>query len=388
MKVYLDFYLKPIKKWRRETLAKVSVVFHNDIFTPWPATSIIHPIETLLGAGHQVTVFSWDKGRDDRFNEPTLPVRRVFVRVPVKGSLSYYLFSRELLRKLVEEKPDLIMAFDLEVLRGAAVAAETLNVPLLYFAREDWPEMVRGNGDFISLIRSKMFRRIEKNLCRKVVSHAYSVNDERGRKYVDWGVPYTTIFTTKSLREIPIVDEKHERFSLAMAGSMHELHALSNILEAIKSVDCDLYLIGGVKENMGSVKELVRKSGIGEKVHITGPLLQEDYLRELGKCHVGLSLPFDTDRNKYYGITVKTWDYMAMGLPSIVSNFPAMISIVEGNGVGISVNPRSPEGIRDAITKLEKNYTVMGRKAAEIFRRKYSWEVQQESLRKSFWIFQ
>ena len=118
---------------------KVCITFHNDIFTPWPSTSIIHPAELLLEAGHEINVLSWDKGRSVQIKEATLPVKREQVRVPVKNFTSYYTFSRKLSDRLVEESPGLIFAFDLEVLRGSADAARRLGVPLLFFAREDWP---------------------------------------------------------------------------------------------------------------------------------------------------------------------------------------------------------------------------------------------------------
>lgn len=148
---------------------KVCVTFHNDIFTPWPATSIIHPIETLLEAGHEVTVLSWDKGRGEKINEAILPVKRERIHVPISGNKSLYEFSNRLSQKIIEEKPNLVPAFDLDVLKGSADGADSLDVPLLFFAREDWPAMVKRGGDLKSLARAKVFARLEKKICRTSV---------------------------------------------------------------------------------------------------------------------------------------------------------------------------------------------------------------------------
>lgn len=366
---------------------KVCVTFHNDIFTPWPATSIIHPVETLLEAQHEVTILSWDKGRKEKIREATLPVNRIRVNVPVKGNFSFYRFSKALSAELQKEKPDLIFAFDMEVLRGSFDAAKKLDVPLLFFAREDWPAMVRGNHNFTSFIRSLIFSRMEKTICKKKVEHAYSVNDERGQKYIQWGVPYSTIYTTRGLSELPPPSKKHDRFSVTIAGSLNEINALPTVLKAIKDIDCDFYLIGGSEENVKTVREIVQRSDVSGKVIITGRLDPKDYYEALSKCHVGLTLPFNTELNNYFGITVKTWDYMAMGIPIVASNFPALKEIIANQGIGVVVDPTSSEEIRNAILSLRERTDEIAPVSIQLFREKYCWDKQKLVLKKSHWIF-
>lgn len=373
---------------------KISVTFHSDIFTPWPATSIIHPLELLLEAGHEVSVFSWDKGRPVQIREETLPVKREQVRVPVKNFTSFYAFSRKLSDRLVEEAPGLIFAFDLEVLKGSADAARRLGVPLLFFAREDWPSMVRGSGTISGIMRSIAFARLEKRICTKAVEHAYSVNPERGAKYVNWSVPYTTVYTTKALSELPELPPKNNGFTLALAGSMLEMQALPSILEAMKSIDCNLRLVGGDEKNIPGVRKVVEGSGLEGRVAFTGHLPSlSDYFSEIGRCSVGLTFPLNTDMNKYMGISVKMWDYMAMGLPQIVSNMPAMAAIMKGDGsqsIGLTADPQSPEEIARAISYYANHREEAenaGRLARKLFVEKYCWDRQKEILRQSHWIF-
>ncbi len=373
---------------------KVCVTFHNDIFTPWPATSIVHPIEVLLEAGNEVVVVTWDKGRNIDLKKPTLQVRRETVRVPVRNALSFYEFSRKLSEKLVAERPDAILAFDLEVLKGSATAAGRLHVPLLFFAREDWPSMVRGEGTLSGRLRAAAFATMEKSICKRRVEHAYSVNPERGEKFIRWSVPYTTIYTTKGLGELPNPPDKLNGFSIAIAGSMLEMEALPNVLKAIRDLDCSLHLIGGDERNIPGVREIVASSGMNDRIVLTGHLPSVgDYYREIGKCSMGLTLPLNKDRNKYLGISVKMWDYMAMGLPQAVSNMPAMASIVIGDGsrrIGLAVDPMSSEEIKKAIVHYMSNPAEAvhaGSLARQLFIEKYCWDRQRELLKQSHWIF-
>jgi glycosyltransferase involved in cell wall biosynthesis len=373
---------------------KGCVTFHNDIFTPWPATSIIHPVQVMLEAGHSVTVISWDKGRGVVPKEATLPVKRIQVKVPVKGPLTLLRFSSELASAIINESPDFIMAFDLEVLRGSAIAARKLRVPLLYFAREDWPAMVRGQGGISSFLKSIAFAYIERTTCRRYVEHAYSVNPERGEKFVKWGIPYTTIYTTRGLSELPPLQVKHGRFSVAFAGSMLELQALPYVIRAMKGLDCDLILIGGDEKNIARAREIIANAEEKVSIKATGHIPQDiDYYREVGKCHIGLSLPVNTDRNKFFGISVKFWDYMSMGLPQIASNLPAMARILKGEGnvaIGRTVDPYSPDEIRSALLFYMNNREEMvrqGKEARRLFEEKYCWDVQKEKLKASHRVF-
>lgn len=372
---------------------KGCVTFHNDIFTPWPATSIVHPVQVMLEAGHSVTVISWDKGRGVRPAPATLPVTRLSISVPVTSPLSLFRFSSRLRDELVAQKPDFIMAFDLEVLDGSARAARILNVPLLYFAREDWPAMVRGEGGFSSIIKSMMFARMEKRICRKSVRMAYSVNPERGEKFRKWGVPFTTIYTTRGLSELPPLPEKHGKFTVAFAGSMLELKALPSVLEAMRGLQCRLLLIGGDERNLEKALEITKSSSQVE-VAATGHIPADiDYFTEIGRCHLGLTFPVNTDRNKYYGISVKFWDYMAMGLPQIASNFPAMARILKGGEegpVGRTADPYSLEEIRQWIKYYLEHPDQAdreGKAARRLFEKEYCWDVQKQKLIASHAIF-
>lgn len=79
----------------------------------------------------------------------------------------------------------------------------------------------------------------------------------------------------------------------------------------------------------------------------------------------------------------KLFEYMAVGLPVIASNFPSWREVIEGNRCGITVNPLSPQDIAEAVEYLLSNPTLMeemggnGRKAVL---EKYNWEKEGMKL--------
>ena len=85
----------------------------------------------------------------------------------------------------------------------------------------------------------------------------------------------------------------------------------------------------------------------------------------------------------YYGIQIKTFEYMAFGLPVICSNFGTIDQIIRETGSGITVDPRSPEAISNALItlltdkELYKTCSINGRLAVK---NKYNWTTEEAKL--------
>ena len=51
---------------------------------------------------------------------------------------------------------------------------------------------------------------------------------------------------------------------------------------------------------------------------------------------------------------IKLYEYMALGLPVLISDFPKLKAFIESNDCGIAVDPSSPEAIAKAIKYSKK----------------------------------
>jgi glycosyltransferase involved in cell wall biosynthesis len=87
-------------------------------------------------------------------------------------------------------------------------------------------------------------------------------------------------------------------------------------------------------------------------------------------------------KNSVGSYPTKMFEYMAIGLPQVTSNFVLYQNIVEGEGSGICVNPADPAGIAAAILEIIQNpakgetMRLNGLKAAE----KYLWSAELEKV--------
>jgi glycosyltransferase involved in cell wall biosynthesis len=104
--------------------------------------------------------------------------------------------------------------------------------------------------------------------------------------------------------------------------------------------------------------------------------------RILAGATLGLAL-LHPEPNYIESYPTKMFEYMAMGIPVVVSDFPLYRQIVEDTGAGIVVNPLDVKGIADAIQSLladDARLAAMGMNGRAAVKQKYSWEHEAASL--------
>ena len=87
--------------------------------------------------------------------------------------------------------------------------------------------------------------------------------------------------------------------------------------------------------------------------------------------------------NYLVSLPIKLFEYMAAGLPSIVSNFPYWQELVGEADCALFVDPLSPQEIAQAAQQLLTNpdrAQAMGLRGRELVIQRYSWEKQAQRL--------
>jgi len=102
----------------------------------------------------------------------------------------------------------------------------------------------------------------------------------------------------------------------------------------------------------------------------------------IAQCHVGLAVLHPIP-NYVESYPTKTFEYMAMGLPVIASNFPLYREIVEGAECGICVDPLNPEEIAGAIRWIidhPAEAEQMGKNGHRAVEERYNWGKEEKKL--------
>ena len=98
---------------------------------------------------------------------------------------------------------------------------------------------------------------------------------------------------------------------------------------------------------------------------------------------IGILLYRNDCRNNYYCAPNKLFEYMMMGLPVIAANYPGLLPLVEGEDVGLCVDPESPKAIAGAVNRLAGDpdrRERMRRNGLQLTRDRYNWEIESTPL--------
>ncbi|AQG81678.1 glycosyltransferase [Spirosoma montaniterrae] len=81
--------------------------------------------------------------------------------------------------------------------------------------------------------------------------------------------------------------------------------------------------------------------------------------------------------------TTKLFEYMALGLPVVTSDFPLYREVVERHGCGFCVSPNDPVAIADALLYFIQNEQVardMGQRGRQAVETMYNWETESKQF--------
>lgn len=159
----------------------------------------------------------------------------------------------------------------------------------------------------------------------------------------------------RKLRDVLNIDENHQ--ILIYCGAISKLRQLDRLLEAFRRVlkafpDVKLLMIGD-GEALEDLKEYAFTLGISKSIIFTGRLPHHDVVNYIGIADIGISyIPINENYN--YNPPLKTFEYMACGLPTIATNTESNRRIIKDGFNGILVND-IPDHIATAIVNLLKD---------------------------------
>ena len=163
------------------------------------------------------------------------------------------------------------------------------------------------------------------------------------------------------------------------------IETIVNALAELQSrgVSTNFHCVGPYEESvMNRVKSIPSYDEVQNSIHFYGPERLDIALRRSENCQVGLSILMPIE-NYLESYSTKIFEYMAIGLPVITSNFPLYQEVVERYECGFCVDPADPQELADRITELSKNnelileFSTNGIRAAES---KFNWNREEQKL--------
>ena len=136
------------------------------------------------------------------------------------------------------------------------------------------------------------------------------------------------------------------------------LKALSDLRECVR-LEVVGYETIGSEGYLSRLDDYAARRGVRHRVDLRGALSRPELLDHARTCHVGLSfMPLHTDSlnmQHMAGASNKPFDYLASGLPLIVSDLPDWQEMYVENEYGLACDPRDPASIAEVLRFYVEN---------------------------------
>jgi len=260
--------------------------------------------------------------------------------------------------------------------------------PVIFDAHEDAETDMRSKPYLSPWVRQLAAAavRLAERLCLPHVSAVITAHDGGADHLAGLGVCSTIIHNYVDAQDLPRVELVAGRAPcLGYVGGVTLERGIVELLTAAQMArrthpTLRVLLIGPAPADLRSRIE----TEFAEVAEFCGPLAQPEAMRLLAaRATIGVStyLPLI---NYLYAEPTKVFEYMALGLPILCSNFPMWEGLVVATGCGISVDPTDPDamcqGICDLLGRPQSELQAMAQRGIELSRTRFSWTAEAPRL--------
>lgn len=166
--------------------------------------------------------------------------------------------------------------------------------------------------------------------------------------------------------------------TLVYAGNLTQIRGIREICEAVKASNEELRLVLMGKWESDTYKEKCLVDS--DRIEYKGVLPLEQVYPVMAGCDLGVSLLYPVE-NYLTSLPVKAFEYMACGLPMIMSDFPYWLKTFDG--VACFANPTSVKEIQEVLEQISRDKETLKKMGDEAFKRvreQFSWEAEAGNL--------
>jgi len=344
----------------------------------------------LAESGWEVTLTGRETG-----NYPPLMlegVKSARIRVPFrKGPGMYVFFNFFLFWRLLFRRFDLCIACDLDTLVPCYLVTKLSGRLLVYDSHEYFTGQ---QGLAERKIKHGIWKWTEKRILPRI-SYMMTVSDSIADLYRNqYGVSPVVIrnvalpvihMKPRNRNELGASDE--ELLVVFQGSGINEGRGALELVEAMALLERIRLVIIGSGDIIVSLRSSANESGAGDRIMFLPRMPWDEMMRYTMCCDAGLSLDEDTCVNQRYSLPNKLFDYIAAGIPAVVSPLPEVAALIGKYGCGLVIREVTPEAIAEALEKLrdDRRLLLSLREKVSEARQVLNWEkekaIEQEFFR-------
>jgi glycosyltransferase involved in cell wall biosynthesis len=298
--------------------------------------------------------------------------------------------SLALWRALRRSRPDLVQIHDPELL-PLGLLLRAWGTPVVFDMHENLPKEILTKewvSEPLRVALSRCVRVFQRAACRVLptvfaeTSYAAEFPSAKG------GVVVLNFPLLDSLRHIHRA--KAPTFTVGYIGGVSTERGAQEVAGAIAQLNEEGsttrgLFVGGVASELAADGPFARARAAGW-LEAKGRLAPTDGWPLMATCHVGVAL-LRPSPNFIDSYPTKLFEYMALGLPVVVSDFPLWRRIVDEAQCGILVDPTDVAAIAAALRWLREHpqeADTMGQRGRQAVLANYSWDTEFDKLRRLY----
>jgi glycosyltransferase involved in cell wall biosynthesis len=329
--------------------------------------------------------------------------RKVYFNNPITDKLYHNLISaqnvyKKILKIAADLKADVYHLHDLQINRIGRQLKSLHHKPrVIYDVHEPFPSHIRyscatGMLEKIFKILHSAYAHNWELRCSRLYDFIITTEENVYNKFKNHiknsklDIIYNYTDLNEKNENIPIVDREYDAI---YCGGITATRGVFQIIETariakMKSRNLKFLILGPVL--YGNLKPkiiaLINKYGLSENVILEDRVPYSEVSAFYNKSKTGLAIFLDNPLNQII-LPIKVFEYMAFGLPIICSNFGHLLKYTTSNNTGITVNPRNPDQIYNAIIEILDNKSVYEKyrnNSLKVSKEKYDWSLMEKKL--------
>lgn len=355
----------------------------------WHDPRVTKQVNEYVKAGIEVVCVGMKCKRYDQAKIDAMPCKVVIVERDAHYGGKQKSIIKKVLREkyridavvnaIVEQKPDVIHANDLDALIPSYIAKKKLGCRLIYDSHEICCETRYYDKYWLYSQAMKMTERYIVKRCDKMicVSHAVAGYFQKIFKIEKPLVITNCILQKNLLAEYP---EKHEGFEILNHGILHDSRGLEMMRDGCQALKQypEIKMVargyGGIEKQL---KVQVAKEHLDNFLFYP-PVDPNMLIPEAAKSHVGVAVTLPVCLNFKLSVSNRLFEYAAAGLPVIMSDIPEHRYLNDEYHFGVIIEGNTVEGFKDAVLKLYRDnaFYMQCSENAKKLAKEISWEQQ------------
>jgi glycosyltransferase involved in cell wall biosynthesis len=344
---------------------------------------VLREARTLRDDGHDVTVIAlWKPGMAYHEYDGSIRIVRVLSRFWKGSKLIHLGYLIAAFPRAISCHSQIYHAHDLNTLLVGYLAGRLQRGILIYDSHELATEIY---GLTHKPINRFLWRLLERFLIHRVdlvITVNQYIAEELVRRYA---IQRPQVILNAS--PLPKDSEhhpgdQHVRKMVVYQGGLVPGRGLPTLIEAAARLPHTSWVMVGRGPLEGELRRKAHERGVSDRVHIVTNLSLGESSQYAAMADVALCVIPDTCLNNRLATPNKLYSAIAAGVPIVVSDLPAMGSLVKEFGIGLVVDPTNPEKIAEAVSRILYDEDLRAQLLANVERARltYNWEVESSKL--------